>query len=288
MASTDQINRFNKALDDVIAKTLKIDDDAARRTVERLRVLRRRIAGIVAEFELNPANLESIQNAVIAEFLMFDNEMGDFIDKELSSAIKAGQNVVDRPLLAAGVNAVEVGSFAQLPPEVFEAQIARSTKFITNLTADAANKINAEIRLAILGEQSTFQTMKRIGNVGIDRSTFNTIADRAETIVRTEVNTALNQGTIQRMEAADRRVEGMKKFWLDAMDGRVRPSHRTVGRQTNPEKGGRAIPVKKDFRLLGARGIERAKGPQDPRLSAGNSIRCRCRLGFKIDERTRI
>lgn len=277
--------RFRAELDRLIERSINIDDDAARDMLNILRGVRDRIASHILDAEgFDLLHYEGLKRGVEIEFNRFAQELKAKLDDETLRAFDLGQEIIDAPLISAGAG-IAVSAMPQLSVETINAFIQRNTQFITNLTTEAANRISGQLLLSITGEQAPQTAMRAIGNILKDKSIFKTIADRAEAIVRTEVNAALNMGTINRLEQAQQQIGGMKKYWIHTGDDRTRPSHRAVGNRTNPGYGGKPIAVNRLFLVSGPNGVERAKGPHDPRLSGANSVMCRCRLGFTVSLR---
>lgn len=286
MASESEQRRFRNTLNRLLEKSFNIELPAIRRIKSLLRDVRKSISEIITFRDFDQFALSDIQKQVRREFAVFGDEADAFLRNELIDVVDKGNDIFEMPFKSVGAE-ILVTTLPGVRQEVLTAQQARGTQFIANLSEEASNRINTEIRLAINGGQSTTQAMRRIGNIGIKRSTFNSVADRAEAIVRTEINTALNTVSTNRLDAISG-IGGMRKFWMTAMDNRVRASHIAVGMQTNPARGGNPIPVKQDFVLIGSRGAERAKGPHDSRLSAANVVQCRCRVGFMITKKTNL
>lgn len=90
---------------------------------------------------------------------------------------------------------------------------------------------------------------------------------RASAIARTEIISASNIGSL-----AGARSLGlpMTKEWIATRDSRVRDRHAFADGQTKP--------LDQDFFVGG----ERLSMPGDPKGSPGNTINCRCAIGFKV------
>ena len=83
---------------------------------------------------------------------------------------------------------------------------------------------------------------------------------------------AFSIGNELRHQQLDADVPGMRKYWLTAGDGRVRPDHVAAGARYAPGGSVGPIPMADDYLI----GVEHAAYPHDPRLSASQRIACRC------------
>ena len=278
MATPKQIKQFDEALRKAIDGTLDFEDETVRKVIRELRSLRVRIGAAIINSEgFEQIHFQAIKNDIEKLFTQWARNVDGVIDEATEEAFSLGQTIIDKPFEAAG-GAIEVSALPQISTQALAAQIERNTTFITNLSRNAADRINTTILTGISGELSPNQVMRQIGTVLTDGSVYRSIAVRAEMITRTEINTALNKATLLRAEQADRQIGGLRKYWIHTADKRTRAEHVAVGNRTNPNRGGTPIPIKQKFRVGGKRG----KGPQDPALGAEQVIGCRCRLGFKM------
>ena len=143
---------------------------------------------------------------------------------------------------------------------------------LTNRITQINNTTNERIRRII--EQGIFDGLgaEEVARNIRKEAGGNLNAVRSRAIARTETITAANQGKY--MSASSSNLE-MKKKWIPATDARTRPSHRAM--LDNPW-----IPLKEDFYLANDLGIlEPAKHPCDNRLSASNTVNCRCAMVFE-------
>jgi HK97 family phage portal protein len=90
---------------------------------------------------------------------------------------------------------------------------------------------------------------------------------RAETIARTEVQTASNQASLRAAEATG--IPNLRKEWIFTADKRTRPQHQLSGGEAVVELDGK-------FSVGG----EALEAPGDPAGSPGNIINCRCTVAF--------
>ena len=277
MADKNQIKLYRKEWLKLLKKADRFDDPTARAVLEILKDARIRVAGNLSSAEgFDRLRLTAILRSIDDVFAEFNIRATDVLARDLVSSFDFGIEIFDRPFLAAGA-AQQLNALPMISREALEAHLERGSQFITNLSSDAASKIKAEITLGITGDKPITEVMRDIGRT-IEKGRFSSIATTAETIVRTEINAALNTATLRRSNQATSEFSMMRKFWMTAMDRRVRETHAAAERRTNPGKGGTPIQMRQNFHISG----RTAKGPHDPNLKAKDLINCRCRLGFDI------
>lgn len=149
---------------------------------------------------------------------------------------------------------------------------------VDTLVAETATRLGRTLRAGILADASPFAMIRDITRVllGTVEGTRGgrSAADRAETIVRTELGRAWNTSAAARMTATGTAVPDLRKRWVGILDDRTRPAHRQVIRATADTP----IPYDEDFVVGG----ERLRYPLDPRGSPGNTIQCRCAVDVVI------
>ena len=136
---------------------------------------------------------------------------------------------------------------------------------ITNVNNTTSRRISALIQRSIeegLGAEETARVIRRDRNYSRNRSL---------AIARTETVSASIQG--QMMAAYSSPFE-MTKKWLPFKDERTRTTHFYM--YDTPY-----VDLDQDFYLNGKNGLEPASQPCDNRLSASNSVNCRCQLLYK-------
>lgn len=277
MATKKQIAQHRKEWLKLLKRADVIDNPTVNEVFDLLKASRIRIADQIISAEgFDKFRLSSILRSIDDVFAGFDVQASNVLAADLVKSFDFGIQVFDDPFLAAGASQ-QVNALPMISREALEAHLERGSQFITNLSNDAATKIKAEITLGLTGEKTQAEVMREIGRT-IDKGRFASITARAETIVRTEINSALNTATLKRANQATNEFTSMRKFWLTAMDRRVRETHRAAERRTNPSKGGVPIQMRQNFHLSG----RSAKGPHDPNLKAKDLVNCRCRLGFDI------
>ena len=277
-----QQRAHQKEFDKLKRQADRLDDQAVIEMLRLLRNTRRDIAARLISAEgFNLQFLSALDQSINQIFAGFDRVWRNDFESRLVNAFDAGIDLVDFPLRQIGADSALL-VLPGVEQQVLLNALDRGSRFITNLSKQAADKINAQILLSLTSQASLTDTMREIGR-NIDKGIFKTVANRAETIARTEINSAINQATISRFEQVSKEIPGMKKFWIhpgDVGNPHARGAHIAVWRRTTPSQGGRPIPVKQRF-LVGG---ERALGPHGAGLSAKNTIQCRCRLGSHIEQ----
>jgi hypothetical protein len=270
-----QMQNPRERLREITKAARTLDRDIVRRAGLNLEHLRDRLAGNIARAgKWEKMNLRRQVAAIETAMEYYQNlAVADTLEGTSRAA------TIGSAMASAALGEMDIPP-AILEPHTFAVIQDFQVDLIRNLSADIRARVLSVIRLALLSGRSLTDTMKAIDSV-LGESNF---PGRAEAIARTEINRALNLGEQARVGAfADQNPDAAKrteKFWIHTNDDRTRPDHRDVGRQTNPKYGGKTLPLDEDFEVGG----ESANGPYDPRLSAAQSINCRCRLGYHLTE----
>ncbi|MDO8933473.1 MAG: phage minor head protein, partial [Rhodocyclaceae bacterium] len=176
------------------------------------------------------------------------------------------QALIDAPLLAAGFRID--GMVPLLDTRQLVAMRAFMTDRIKNIGLQAANKINTELGLVVLGAQPPGAAIMRVAAILGDIS-----RARAITIVRTELSRVYGTASQQRLTQAAGVVDGLKKQW--------RRSGKVHSRITHDLADGQVVDADKPFKL--GNGM-RLMFPHDPAAPAGETINCGCTaLPWKAD-----
>ena len=277
MATGKQVKLYRKEWLRLLKKADTIDNPTATAVLDFLKQSRSRIADKLISAEgFEQFRLSNLLRSIDDVFEEFNVNATSLLASDTVKAFDFGIDLFDKPFEVAGASR-QLSAMPMISRDALESHLERGSQFITNLSSDSANKIKAEITLGITGEKSQADVMREIGGT-IKKGRFSSIAARAEAIVRTEVNSALNSATLRRANQATNEFTQMRKFWMNSGRGNVRPTHVTADRQTNPAKGGTPIQMRQNFHMNG----RTAKGPHDPNLKAQDSINCNCRLGFDI------
>ena len=261
-------------LDERRAEADRLDDDVVRRVRQLLEeLLARTIAQIALRPELAASDLGRLRTELEAALALFAQQATAELARALADAFDLGADVASLEVAAGGLRVALYGVSRQ----TLTVAQAFAADLVTGLTNDARTAITREIQLAALGGRSLTEVLRNVGTSLDDPGVFSTIATRAEAIVRTEVNRVYNTAWYQQTVEAGRSLPGLRKRWRHATGvvptgtprrGMYRP------RPWHVALDGVSIPVEAEFDLGG----EPARFPHDPRLSARNSVNCKCRL----------
>lgn len=180
-----------------------------------------------------------------------------------------GQRAEYEPLLSAGV---EAGFYAPNQVQVGILQ-GFSADLVKGLTDDLRKRLNTQIRIAALGQQSPFAVQrvvtKLLGFTPRGKLLGTGVAYEAERIVRTELSRAFNAGHYSQQLMTVTAVPGLLKRWVATGDFRTRESHLRAHAQTLEKP----IPIHDAFTVGGYSLMY----PTDPAGPAKETIMCRCR-----------
>lgn len=183
------------------------------------------------------------------------------LDAGLRSAWQQGEDFVDKPLAAGGINieaqlgVLDAGILVQLR--------SFAALRLKDVGAEAATAIGRQLGLATIGGQTPFQAIQKIQALLGNES-----ARRATTIVRTEMGRAFALASHQRMEQAAAKVPGLQKQW--------RRSGKIHSRWNHDAIDGQVVDVNKPFTLPSHNGPIQIMFPHDPAAPAEEVINCGC------------
>lgn len=251
-----QVDRLTEA---GVQRALALAEEARRQILDRLVALpsgsfeARHLRGLRSEIDRAIASLVRRYQADVKGLLERAQELGiDLAEDPLKEAarIAAGAN----PVLPGGV----VGR------QALEVLQGFSVDLIQGLGDDTRRRILSVVNQAALGNVGGQTAIARIAGALPERSTFATLASRAEAIFRTETGRAFSLSADARMGQMHARLPGLKKEWVSVLDDKTRESH--------AEAHGQVVPADGSFEVGGWP----AKYPRDPLLPAGESVNCRC------------
>ncbi len=196
----------------------------------------------------------------------FGEEAAAEISTAAGTAWQLGQDLVEKPLAAGGVR-VEA-SLQAIDVRQLQAMRAFMTDRIKNVGLAAANRINAELGLVVIGAQSPSDAITKVRAILGEQS-----RARATTIVRTEISRVYSVAAYQRLVQAAARVPGLKKQWRKSGKVHPRPFHDLADGQVR--EVGEAFGFGNGAHLM---------FPHDPAAPASETINCGCvMLPFKSD-----
>jgi hypothetical protein len=206
--------------------------------------------------------LPQLQTQITAALGRWGDEAAAAAGNGQRSAWRGGGNLVDDVIGAAqpdGVLAVQA-----VLPVLDDAQLRAMTSFLTSkisgVTVGAADAINTELGLVVMGAQSPWDAIK-----AVQLTLQETTSKRAGTIVRTELARAFSTATQGRMLQWQGDVPGLKKRWLQS--GKLHP------RENHVLMDGQLRPVDEPFNLPGG---DEIMYPHDPSAPASETINCGC------------
>lgn len=281
--------KFERAFNVALNRAKKMPDDAAQLLLRDLRQYRLEVLNIISTppTEWSMYHAQQIEGALVKATTELERAMGSSLTGSLDGAWAAGAGSIDE--------AVKVAELTLGGPLVgFSAEdlvLAKeiSAGLVTDLSNSGREKIMQSVRLGIMGGKSQDTVIKDIGRViladearkGSPASAFKSLADRASFIARTETERVLNAGHYNKATSLHEEYGSeVRKYWMsDYGAGRDhRGTHRSLDQSTNPAHGGQPIAQKRLFQV----GNYKARFPLDPRLPAGESVNCLCRLGTTL------
>lgn len=179
------------------------------------------------------------------------------VDAGQVTAWRQGSAMVDSVLAASAVSVV----IPQIDPRQLSAMRQFLTEKIKDVSLEAANLINSQLGLVVIGAQNPFDAVKSVSKI-LGETTLR----RGTTIVSTELNRAFSAANQLRMEQSAQYVPGLQKKWLKSGKREPRPEHVAIHGQVQP--------VDKPFVLEG--GAVKMMQPGDPSAPARHTINCGC------------
>lgn len=252
-AFEEERDRQEKRLPAIQADTEK---EVSRLLDEATKEIQAILAGAPTDYQSwSLPQLQKSINQVAAEL---GESMATVSTDAASTAWAAGIDLVDAPIEAA------IGlTLAPVIPAVDPRQLMAMRTFMTdrlkNVALEAANRINSELGLVIIGSRTPSEAVGRVAAILQDGS-----RGRALTIVRTEVGRAYSTASQERKILAAERLPGLKKQW--------RRSAKRHSRVTHDAADGQVVGVNEPFKVGGTSIMY----PRDPKAPAKHTINCGC------------
>ena len=224
------------------------------------RELRAQLADDASDFTryLNPQLRRSVRSTL--ETLGAD--AGETLASSAGDAWDAGVALVDEPINAALALETPGASVAANLASVDIRQLRAMRTFLTDkmteVTAQAINRVNTQIGLVATGVQTPGDAVGHIAKV------LKSTRGRAITIVRTELGRAYSVAAQERQAQASQRLPGLKKQW--------RRSGKLHSREAHDAADGQVRDVDKPFSIAGVA----LMFPRDPAGPAKETINCGC------------
>lgn len=233
---------------------------------EIVRLLNEALASIRGTLAAQPSDYQRWQLPQLQrEIERALSDMGTQAAQTASTAIgdswEQGRNLVDKPLAASGVR------IAALAPVLDSTRLFAMRAFLTDRIKDvsiqAANKINSQLGLVVIGAQTPSDAVTQVTEILGEPS-----RERARRIVRTELGRAYSTAAQTRMEQAAAVVPGLRKRWRRSAKKHPRPGHYAAHGQVRG--------VNEKYVLLARVGTVELLYPRDPAAPAGETINCGC------------
>jgi hypothetical protein len=266
MTAADRKRAAVKARRTVVATQTALARDTR---AEVVRQLEEALQQIVATLALQAPDaqdwrLVELQREIRRALDEFARDANAAIGPALARAVDNGTALVDRPLVAGGFAIEAIAPRINL--RALDAMRAFATDKIRSITLAAADRINTQLGLAVMGAQSIFGTTKAVQKI-LGESTRN----RASVIVHTEIGRAFSAAAAARIEEVAARGIAVRKQWRrsgkihsrpehDALDGVV-VDHDQPFWSHSPKDGKVALMY-----------------PRDPKAPPGQTVNCGCTL----------
>lgn len=253
---------FQRKVAALVKRAQHLEDAEVKKVILLLAEARKSVAATVASTDWQAFYLPQMQLAIERALEEFGMRYGvDLRDAQLSFWTE-GVAFVDLPLASVGITA----ALPAVDTTVLGIIQGYGAGLVKGLSRSAAQQINNELALGLMGQKAPFDVMQAVGRNLKDASIFKSIAARAETITRTECGRALSAASQARFEAAAAVVPGLKKRWTYGAARRRQPRYQHLGID------GQVRDVDQPFGVAG----EALMYPRDPAGSAGNTINCQC------------
>lgn len=187
---------YNAKLEALIQSTGHLTDLEIKRVLDLLAASRTEVAAQIAQTEWQAYRLPELKRAIDAAIDTFQRQYGQTQSGILNNMWEAGIDMIDGPLRTAGVASM----LPELSRTTLEIVQGNNLDLIGGLTGDLRKKISTEITNGLLGAKSPYQVMQAIGKNLTDPGVYKSIADRAETITRTEMGRVHSLSRQARME----------------------------------------------------------------------------------------
>jgi len=182
--------------------------------------------------------------------------------------------------IAIGVGNEDVGMIASeyaqpsIDDTVVEVAYASSAYMVEDVGGTLQTQVDSLIRRMALAGMTPWDAIQSLTPSATVRRgmPFASAAQRAETIIRTEMGRVFSQATDAAMQDASDYLPGLRQQWIATDDDRTRPSHRDAHEQI--------VDMGEPFDVGGAS----LRFPRDPDGPPEETINCRCVVVPWIDE----
>lgn len=226
-------------------------------------------AQIVATLAAAPSEyqqwyLPQLRDEITRVMTIMGSDAAAVVDAAQVAAWRSGAGMVDSVLAASGVRTVL--------PQLDVAQLSAMRSFLTEkvraVSIEAANSINSQLGLVVIGAQTPFDAIKAVAKT-LDEKTLR----RATTIVHTELNRAFSTANQLRLEQSAAAVPGLRKRWVQSGKREPRPEHVAIHGQEQAV-GDPYVLEGGAVKIEG--GAVKMMYPGDPSAPARHTINCGC------------
>jgi hypothetical protein len=207
--------------------------------------------------------LPQLQREINRVLASFGEQGAAVISTAAGNAWQAGQELIDKPLHATG-SAQIVSGMPRIDTQHLDAMRAFMTERIKNISLDAANRINSELGLVIIGAQSPGDAISKTRDILGDAS-----SKRATNIVRNGLSDLFSTASFTRMKQAVAAGANIRKKWIKSGKVHSRPGHDAIH--------GQIVAVDEPFWVMGKDGVmHQLMHPHDPEAPLSEKINCGC------------
>lgn len=261
---TPEQKRFEAALQQRLAERARLVLGTQQSVMEMLQAAQ---AQIIAQLATQPADwaqwqLTRLRDQISTILTATGQQAGAAIDLALRDAWQQGEDIVDKPLAAAG-HAIEL-RLGALDTRVLAAMRTFGHERLNNVAAEAIGKIGQQLGLVTIGSVTPFAAIK-----AVQQLLGNETPRRATTIVVTEVSRAFAVAADERLVQAAPLVPGLGKQW--------RRSGKVHSRWTHDLMDGQVVDAGKPFKVPNpGGGIDLMQCPHDPKAPVEQVVNCGC------------
>lgn len=270
--------QYERLVDRYMKRADRLTDRQTRNLLRQLADARRQLidelTSLAGRDGFQAAQLASLRASVEAASARLYQEARPNVQEAMASMWDAGAAFVPETVGPLGVE-LPVGQTISTLQLVVSQEVVIDQ--LLKLSQDFQFRARQAVTLGVLGQKSPFQVMRDLGELLRTEPKFagaskGKIVSEAETLMRTQMMAVFNIANEVRQQEIGRDVPGLKKYWRTARDKRVRPDHVSAGARY--QVGGSPGPIAQDAEYTV--GGEKARYPQDPRLSSKQRSRCRC------------
>lgn len=272
MTSAERERAFRKKITEIVrgrtALQRETRDEVVRLLNQALTEIRADLAAAPSDYQL--WSLPRLAAEITRTLAEFGEAAAAKVSTAAGDAWRLGQDLAEKPLEAAGIRVA--AELPMLDTRQLTAMRAFMTDRIKDIGLAAANKINAQLGMVVIGAQTPSDAISSVTQILGESS-----RARATTIVRTELARAFAVATQERMAQQAALVPGLKKQWRRSGKLHPRPHHDLADGQVKE--------VGEPF-VLNPLGKPQVKlmFPHDPKAPAGETINCGCvALPWKAD-----